>query len=1054
MADNLPKLPFSSYTPEYSRELLNIVKSTFSYYVKPKFPKLKLENLIDLLEETEYHFEQYKSWLNNKLKKGNIIDTTIDNGSNDNKDDIFGLVEFIIGSFYIYLIIPESIQFHSINKSYSLYLDMRKIYQDESNMSNVLLMVVNQVTNILQQNQVVNDVTKINRRRAYSITSTKSKNLSINNQDNNVASKNYPNYKGNDRERGEEYDDDEDEDDDDNSIFWKAPETTRNDHLIVPSIINKTPTQLQEQPPFFSPAFNKDYTNTSTFDVNRYQTHRKDSYHSIYMWPNEEEEQDDSMVQLLKVQTTSSISAENLFRILSDQNKSNELLLIDLRLRKRYEANHLVSKYIINIDPSLFKSPNGGKILESAIQLDSTLKTSLPNDQYKLFNNISSFKYVVYYTDMKTYMNIDFDYQLKFFQILYTSDLKLQHTPKILLGGYDQWKKLLHIKGKESPNFNSSAYLYRREDTHHHTHQHPHVTSTSLANSSSTSSNSSGSSFDATKNIDKVLLSGVADMSSVSQPPALPPKILVSQNASTAYNRPRMPIPQKRLQNGSYNTKELARTPSNQAILIHGIPTIEASSNEYVSLSVAGLRNLGNTCYINAMVQCLFGTPVFRGIFLSSKYREYFQPEYKKKYQLSKSFHTIFTKMYMNGGCSVVPSGFLKSCNLLRPDLNIPTDQQDTQEFLLFVLDQLHDELSNKETVLKDYPNLLLHSDDLLCVNPKMYDKWFEENFNSNGVSPIDEIFQGQIENCLQCQRCGYSSYNYSTFYVLSLAIPRVESSKLLKTKKKKKIKLEDCINLFTNDEILAGDNAWDCPKCGTQHSSFKEKENIRSRAHIKTNKEDNTESNNNHSSNKSSKGFFNFHHGHHYLRSRSPFRKEANGSTSNEENILISPSDSSLKRRLWKSHSSNTENVNNSSKLNNTTDDGNNGKGWSGKLTTLKSLNFITMPPILIVHLSRFYYDLTKKNDAIVTYPLILNIVLKNNSVVKYRLYGLVNHSGNLISGHYTALVNKDLNHSLNKDAQRWYYFDDEAVKLDNNHGDIDEGVISVSSRDVYLWV
>lgn len=86
------------------------------------------------------------------------------------------------------------------------------------------------------------------------------------------------------------------------------------------------------------------------------------------------------------------------------------------------------------------------------------------------------------------------------------------------------------------------------------------------------------------------------------------------------------------------------------------------------------------------------------------------------------------------------------------------------------------------------------------------------------------------------------------------------------------------------------------------------------------------------------------------------------------------------------------------------------------------------------------------------ITYPLILSIVLKNEQVIKYRLYAIANHFGNLISGHYTSLVNKDLDHNLNKGKQKWYYFDDETVKKDVNHGDIDAGITSISSSDVYV--
>lgn len=98
----------------------------------------------------------------------------------------------------------------------------------------------------------------------------------------------------------------------------------------------------------------------------------------------------------------------------------------------------------------------------------------------------------------------------------------------------------------------------------------------------------------------------------------------------------------------------------------------------------------------------------------------------------------------------------------------------------MILLDRLHDELSDQQHVANDYPNLLLYNADALKVSNNEYKHWFDKNVIGNGISPIDDIFQGQMENSLQCKRCGYTTFNYSTFYVLSLAIPR-RSMKLSK---------------------------------------------------------------------------------------------------------------------------------------------------------------------------------------------------------------------------------------------------------------------------------
>lgn len=205
---------------------------------------------------------------------------------------------------------------------------------------------------------------------------------------------------------------------------------------------------------------------------------------------------------------------------------------------------------------------------------------------------------------------------------------------------------------------------------------------------------------------------------------------------------------------------------------------------------------------------------------------------------------------------------------------------------------------------------------------------------------------------------------------------------------------------MFTNDEILSGENAWDCPKCGSAVTDMGPNHLKKSKKKKKSELGEER---------RSKSGFFRIHSKS--KRSKSPFR-------------MLGSTKFPLAMEDWKSK----------------------------ELSTKKTLNFIFLPPVLIIHLSRFYYDLTKKNDTIVTYPLVLNIILKNNETARYRLYAVVNHTGNLISGHYTSLVNKEPMHKLDKGRQKWYYFDDEVVKEETKHGNIDQGILKVSSSDVYV--
>jgi ubiquitin C-terminal hydrolase len=94
-------------------------------------------------------------------------------------------------------------------------------------------------------------------------------------------------------------------------------------------------------------------------------------------------------------------------------------------------------------------------------------------------------------------------------------------------------------------------------------------------------------------------------------------------------------------------------------------------------------------------------------------------------------------------------------------------------------------------------------------------------------------------------------------------------------------------------------------------------------------------------------------------------------------------------------------------------------------------------LPRVLIIQLKRFTYD-TYSNDKIDTYisfPLngldLNEYIIKddgNKSSTKYDLVAVSNHTGSLTSGHYTT-------YAKNVQDGKWYLFDDKLVrKLDSN--------------------
>ena len=94
------------------------------------------------------------------------------------------------------------------------------------------------------------------------------------------------------------------------------------------------------------------------------------------------------------------------------------------------------------------------------------------------------------------------------------------------------------------------------------------------------------------------------------------------------------------------------------------------------------------------------------------------------------------------------------------------------------------------------------------------------------------------------------------------------------------------------------------------------------------------------------------------------------------------------------------------------------------------KKISFWSFPNILVIDLKRFNHR-NMKNQILVSFPLenldLSKYVLgyKKEDYV-YDLYGVCNHSGNVMGGHYTAFV-KNAN-------DKWYHFNDTNVTEINN--------------------
>ncbi|XP_076138186.1 ubiquitin carboxyl-terminal hydrolase 2a isoform X2 [Alosa pseudoharengus] len=222
------------------------------------------------------------------------------------------------------------------------------------------------------------------------------------------------------------------------------------------------------------------------------------------------------------------------------------------------------------------------------------------------------------------------------------------------------------------------------------------------------------------------------------------------------------------------------------------------STNSKSAQGLVGLRNLGNTCFMNSILQCLSNTQNLRDYCLHNSHRRDLNNNNRTNTALMEEFAKLIQTLWTSSGSEAVsPSEFKTQIQRYAPRF-VGYNQQDAQEFLRFLLDGLHNEV-NRVTVrprgsTEDFDHLPDEE-----KGKKMWSKYLERE-----DSKIVDVFVGQLKSSLTCTECGYCSTVFDPFWDLSLPIAKGYGE----------VSLMDCMRLFTKEDVLDGDEKPTCYRC------------------------------------------------------------------------------------------------------------------------------------------------------------------------------------------------------------------------------------------------
>lgn len=196
---------------------------------------------------------------------------------------------------------------------------------------------------------------------------------------------------------------------------------------------------------------------------------------------------------------------------------------------------------------------------------------------------------------------------------------------------------------------------------------------------------------------------------------------------------------------------------------------------------LTGLKNLGNSSYLNSIIQCLSNTPELMYYYVSGLYKKDIKvAEGKKKGyvsgKLSNEFANLLGKMWIDNKKIVSPQDLKYSiCDLNNAFNN--NNQHDSSELLMSLLNMLHEEVnrdkSKGSTSFYEPPKKENESD--ISASQRFWNLFKKKN---NSI--IVDLFYGQLRNVTRCLTCGHSVTTFEIFNILPIEIPTLKKINIL----------------------------------------------------------------------------------------------------------------------------------------------------------------------------------------------------------------------------------------------------------------------------------
>lgn len=217
-----------------------------------------------------------------------------------------------------------------------------------------------------------------------------------------------------------------------------------------------------------------------------------------------------------------------------------------------------------------------------------------------------------------------------------------------------------------------------------------------------------------------------------------------------------------------------------------------------------GMHNLGNSCYLNSIIQCLNHIDPITEFFLNDEYLN----DLNRKNPLGSggmvatAYATLLKEVWSGDYAALAPRLLKQTVASFAPQFN-NSYQHDSQEFCQFLMDGIHEDCNRVQS--KPYVEELegFGMEDSKAA----IETWRKHLLRHDSI--IVDRCQGMHRSHLTCPSCGRESIKFDVFSTISLPLLLEDKIGSAST-----IRVEDCIEKFLEGEQLDDLNAWYCPSC------------------------------------------------------------------------------------------------------------------------------------------------------------------------------------------------------------------------------------------------